>query len=141
MQPRTELASCRLGPVHERPRARGRTRRGVAARVSVAWSPARDIEGARSATELAVELGAEGGYRWSHAPEADGGWLDVLAEAGCTEVTLTARLGDHGAKHAVLELAELLTFKLAATQPLIRVRFLAEAGAGTEPLKLGVHSP
>jgi hypothetical protein len=41
---------------------------------------------------------------------------------------LTARLGDdQPAKHLVLELAELLTLELAATQPLIRVRFLPTA--------------
>jgi hypothetical protein len=52
------------------------------------------------------------------------GWVEALSAARCSEVVLTA-LDDHPpAKHLVLELAELLTLKLAATQPLIRVRFL-----------------
>jgi hypothetical protein len=40
-------------------------------------------------------------------------------------VVLTVRLGDDGrARHLVLELAELLTQRLSATKPHIRVRFL-----------------
>ena len=59
-------------------------------------------------------------------PLSDGGTsqLEPLCAARCSEVVLTAQSDDPPSKHLVFELAGLLTLKLAATQPLIRVRFL-----------------
>lgn len=89
------------------------------ARVTLAWTAAGD-SGAPSRPAFEVELVA--------APRrGELGWLAELAAARCNEVVLTAHVGNDGsAKHLVLELAELLTLELTATQPLIRVLFSAE---------------
>ena len=98
-------------------------RRSPAPRVTVAWTPANDAPSAPTELELVAEH--EGTATWSCGPHFESDWVRTLASARCSEVVLTARLGDdQTAKHLVLELAELLTLRLAATQPLIRVRFL-----------------
>jgi hypothetical protein len=75
-----------------------------------------ELEGASSATA---------GRAWRCRELSGASWVEAIAAAGCSEVVLTARLGDDGrARHLVLELAELLTRTLSATKPHIRVRFL-----------------
>lgn len=95
------------------PARRGRAHRALpsASRVMIAWTSEKDHETrARSVAE--IELSGERT------------WVAALCADRCREVTLTAHVGnDATAKQHVLELAELLTFELAATQPLIRVRF------------------
>ena len=74
-------------------------------------------------TDSALSGNAE--PRWVCSQPSDLGWEEALSAAGCEEVVLTAELDDDpAAKHLVLDLAERLTQKLAATHPLIRVRFL-----------------
>jgi hypothetical protein len=102
------------------------------ARVVVAWSPAN--EGGPSGSppteiELVAELEATSSPKWTCRQSLESGWVEALSSSRCSEIVLTAMLDDdQPAKHLVLELAELLTFKLAATHPLIRVRFLPSAG-------------
>ena len=92
-------------------------------RVTVTWTPANDAPSAPTELELVAELA--GTTTWSCGGHFESDWVRALASARCSEVVLTARLDDdQPAKHLVLELAELLTLELAATQPLIRVRFL-----------------
>lgn len=101
-------------------------------RVVVAWSPIN--EGGPSGLtpteiELVAELEATSSPKWTCRQSLESGWVEALSSSRCREVVLTAMLDDdQPAKHLVLELAELLTFKLAATHPLIRVRFLPSAG-------------
>jgi hypothetical protein len=104
--------------------------RAPAARVTVAWS---SDDGAKSFAptelELVAGLEADPTRTWTCPQPFASNWVEAIASARCSEVVLTARLGDDlPAKHLVLELAELLTHELAATQPLIRVRFLPTAG-------------
>lgn len=92
---------------------RGRARRALPAtpRVTIAWTSENDHQRpGRSVVE--IELAGERS------------WVATLCADRCREVTLTAQVGnDAAARQSVLELAELLTFELAATQSLIRVRF------------------
>jgi hypothetical protein len=75
--------------------------------------------------ELAGSSSATAGGAWRCRELSGASWVEAISAAGCTEVVLTARLGDDGrARHLVLELAELLTQTLSATKPHIRVRFL-----------------
>jgi hypothetical protein len=102
--------------------------RGVA-RVVVDWSSPLTVASGAVLAPLQLELEAapQGTAlgTWKCRELSTAGWVEAISSAQCTEVVLTARLGDDGpARHLVLELAELLTQKLAATQPLIRVRFL-----------------
>jgi hypothetical protein len=101
--------------------------------VTVAWTPSShdgERPGAGIEVELVADLDAAVTGTWLCPNGVGPNWLEALFCAGCSEVVLTARLGnDLSAKHRVLELAELLTFKLTATKPLIRVRFLAAKGA------------
>jgi hypothetical protein len=111
-----------------------------AARVTVAWTPSSQ-EGAPSFAPTEVELfaGLEAAQTttWICRQRFASNWVEAIASARCSEVVLTARLGDDlPAKHRVLDLAELLTFQLAATQPLIRVRFLPSASK-----RRGARSP
>jgi hypothetical protein len=96
--------------------------------VRVAWSPANEGGPAGLAPteiELEAQLAAASSITWTCRQPLESGWVETLSSARCSEVVLTAQLDDdQPAKHLVLELAELLTFKLAATHPLIRVRFL-----------------
>ena len=95
------------------PARRGRVRRALPAtpRVMIAWTSEKDAE-TRGRSVAEIELSGERT------------WVAALCADRCREVTLTAHVGnDAMAKQHVLELAELLTFELAATQPLIRVRF------------------
>jgi hypothetical protein len=127
-QPRTEVARSSRGQRSPQ-ELRIAPRRSSAARVTVAWQ-ASSQDGARSIApnefELVAALEASPMAPWTSAEHLGSPWLETLASARCSQVVLTARLGedDLHAKHRVLELAELLTFELAATQPLIRVRFL-----------------
>ena len=107
----------------------GRRARREAARVVVAWSSPSDAETGRCLAPVHLELepsaSATAGGAWRCRELSGAGWVDAISAARCTEVVLTARLGDDGrARHLVLELAELLTQRLSATKPHIRVRFL-----------------
>jgi hypothetical protein len=67
---------------------------------------------------------------WICGGDLESRWVESLSACRCSEVVLTARLGDDAAaKHRVLELVELLTFKLTASQPLIRALFLPAPSA------------
>ncbi|MES1187297.1 MAG: hypothetical protein ABUL60_26000 [Myxococcales bacterium] len=107
-------------------RATGRPTGGCeAARVVVAWSSS-DMEAGRclAPVNLELETAATGGT-WRCRELSGASWVEAISAARCTEVVLTARLGEDGrARHRVLELAELLTQRLSATKPHIRVRFL-----------------
>jgi len=97
----------------------------------VAWTPANHDGASRPArTELELVAGEEAtaNSTWS-CPESFGSnWVEAISSARCNEVVLTARIGsDVSAKHLVLELAELLTFRLTESHPLIRVLFLPTA--------------
>jgi hypothetical protein len=95
-----------------------------AARLTVAWKPL-NHDSVRTEVELVAELDSGLSRTWASAPRVAPSWLEALSSTRCSEVVLTARLGDDVlAKHHVLELAELLTLKLADSQPLIRVLFL-----------------
>jgi hypothetical protein len=99
--------------------------------VTVAWvtSAPELASGLRPMTlELATE--PETGTRTWTCPQGRGSdWLAALCLSGSREIVVTAELGnDTSAKHLVLELAELLTQKLSATQALVRVLFLPRAG-------------
>jgi len=104
--------------------------------VTLSWTPA-TYDGARlhataAAAEIKLtrELDHGTSRTWICSGHAEFDWIAALCSARCSEVVLTARLGDNLAgKHIVLELAELLTFRLTATQPLIRVFFLPTPGA------------
>jgi hypothetical protein len=102
--------------------------RANAARVIVAWSPANEDSALGlepTQVELEAELAASAATTWTCRQPSGSGWAEELSSARCSEVVLTAQLDDDlPAKHLVLELAGLLALKLAATQPLIRVRFL-----------------
>lgn len=116
--------------------ARARRRGDVTTRVVVDWSSTVETEAGRCLAPVTLELEARsppnaGGVWRQHQPGARCGelagasWLDVIAGARCSEIVLTARLADDAAdRHLVLELAELLTQRLSATKPHIRVRFL-----------------
>jgi hypothetical protein len=101
------------------------------ARVTVTWTPSKHDDAPRftpSEIELVAELEVASTATWTCSQRFASNWLEAIASARCGEVVLTARLDDNPqAKHVVLELAELLTVELAATQPLIRVRFLPTA--------------
>lgn len=74
----------------------------------------------------ASPIGAE--PTWTSRTPSQTSWEEALFAAACDEVVLTAELdGDAEAKHLVLGLAERLRLKLAASHPLIRVRFLPRA--------------
>ena len=97
------------------------------ASVTVAWTPNHD--GVSSSPPIEVELVAEAesapNRTWTCSEGFGSRWVDALASARCSEVLLTARLGDDlSAKHLVLELTQLLAFTLTESQPLIRVVFL-----------------
>ena len=109
------------------PSRRGRSRKP--ARVVVAWSSPFDAEGGRCLAPVNLELEASssttGGPTWRCRELGGAGWVEAISAARCDEVVLTARVGnDERARHLVLDLAELLTRRLAATKPHIRVRFL-----------------
>jgi hypothetical protein len=124
--PQTHLAS---------PAQKRRPRRAAAGptRVTIAWTAATDDgEFQRAQTELELEAGVEAAANrnWACPGSFDWNWVEAISSARCEEVVLTARIGgDASAKHLVLGLAELLTFKLSPSQPLIRVRFLPTAPA------------
>jgi hypothetical protein len=100
--------------------------------VVLAWSAAGS---AASGSPVRVELEAEPRdgkqLRWTCQQPQGFSWEEAISAAGCEEVELTAQLEDDWeAKHLVLGLADQLTQQLAATHPLIRVRFLpGRAGA------------
>ena len=125
-QPRTEAARrSHSGRLHGVPVVSGRP---DAARVTVAWTPRCD-DGAPNLAPTELELispsEATLTTTWICPERLASNWLQTIAAARCSEVVLTARLGDDlHAKHRVLELVELLTIELAASQPLIRARFL-----------------
>jgi hypothetical protein len=128
-QPRTEAGRRARG---ERSPHRGpiAARRSSAARVTVAWTPS-NHDGtpfAPTELELVAPLEATPTATWTCQELFASNWVQTIASARCSEVVLTARLGDDPhAKHRVLELVEHLTYELAASQPLIRVRFLPTA--------------
>lgn len=120
--------------------ARRRPVRGVpseseqaTARVTISWTPGHHDGPARLApteVELVTGLEADSNRTWTSTAAFGNQWLEAIDAARCSEVVLTARLGhDLAAKHSVLELAELLTFKLTASQPLIRVFFVTTESA------------
>lgn len=98
-----------------------------AVQVVVDWSTAGEEPSPALSARVELEadessVGAE--TRWTCRELGKRGWEEALSAAACDEVVLTAELDDPRAKHLVLGLAEHLTQKLAATHPLIRVRFL-----------------
>jgi hypothetical protein len=100
-------------------------------RVVVAWCKVSDDGVAAlepTQVELEADLAAPAATTWVSRRPSGSGWAEALSSARCSEVVLTARSDDAPSKHLVFELAGLLTLKLAATQPLIRVRFLPPAG-------------
>ena len=103
------------------------------ASLTVAWTPTQHGASSRLAAteiELVNGFGADAGLTWTCPGNAGASWLEALASAHCIEVVLTARIGnDLTVKHSVLELAELLTFRLTESHPLIRVRFVPTASA------------
>jgi len=103
------------------------------ARVTISWIPGHHDGPARPAPaelELVCGLEADSNRTWTNRGAFGAQWLEAIDSARCSEVVLTARLGhDLAAKHWVLELAELLTCKLTASQPLIRVFFVATESA------------
>ncbi len=107
--------------------------RFIAARVPVAWTPANHERAQRvgqTEVELVAEPASAPNRTWTCAEGFGSNWVEAISSARCSEVVLTARLGnDVPAKHLVLELAELLTFRLTESQPLIRVLFLPAANA------------
>lgn len=107
--------------------------RGHPVQVEVAWSAPGSLlpESAAARVELEAKPKASGQPTWT-CPRAPGWrWEEALSAAACEEVVLTAQLGDDlDAKHLVLGLAERLTQELAATKPLIRVRFLPAPSRG-----------
>jgi hypothetical protein len=76
--------------------------------------------------ELEAELEAAAAT-WVCREPANSGWAEALSSAHCNEVLLTALSDDPHSKQLVFELAGLLTLKLAASRPLIRVRFLPQS--------------
>lgn len=105
------------------------TRRREAARVVVAWSSPSDLEAGRVLAPVNLELetssSATAGGSWRCRELSGVSWVEAISAARCTEVVLTAHLGGDGrGRHLVLELAEILTQRLSATKPHIRVRFL-----------------
>jgi hypothetical protein len=108
-------------------------RRLERARVVVVWSGVSDA-GMPSLepteVELEAELEAAASTTWTCRTPSDFGWAEALSAARCTEVLLTAH-SDVPSKHLVFELAGQLTLKLAATRPLIRVRFLPPSDFAT----------
>ena len=97
----------------------------------VTWTPGHH-DGAPQLAASHFELIAEPSEssNWTCTGDSDSSWVESLSAWRCSEIVLTARLGDNlAAKHRVLELAEFLTFKLAGSQPLIRVLFLPAASA------------
>ena len=122
----------RIEPVRRTRRdrsARSSSNPSHAARVTVAWTPSyRDGAPGLGPTEveLVAEVEAAQPTKWTCQQPFSSSWVEAIASARCSEVTLTAKLGGNlSAKHLVLELAELLTHELTATHPLIRVRFPA----------------
>lgn len=102
-------------------------RRSHAAHVVVTWTPANDggsLTLEPTQVELEAELEASASPKWTCRQPSGSGWAEALASARCSEVLLTALSDDLPSKHLVFDLAGLLTLKLAATRPLIRVRFL-----------------
>jgi hypothetical protein len=100
------------------------------ARVVVTWCKVSDdgaLELEPTQVELEADLEAPTSTTWVSRRPSGSGWVEALSAAHCSEVVLTARSDDPPSKHLVLELAGLLALKLAATQPLIRVRFLSPA--------------
>jgi len=98
------------------------------ARVVVAWRPVAETgtpELEPREVELEAELETSASTRWTCRKPSGSGWAEALSSARCSEIVLTALSDDPPAKHLIFELAGFLTVKLAATQPLIRVRFLA----------------
>jgi hypothetical protein len=129
----------RAGGARSAHRVRVEPDRSNAARVTVAWTPSNPDSAPRFApSEIELVAGLEAtSSAWICRQHFASNWLEAIASARCSEVVLTARLGDDPqAKHVVLELAELLTVQLAATQPLIRVRFLPTASK-----RRGARSP
>lgn len=121
----TQLSSTSPLRRHQR---RARAARSNPVQVVVDWSdPA--IPGSTAArVELEAESRRDGETRWVSRHPSGSSWEETLAAAGCAEVVLTAELGDDPeAKHLVFGLADRLTRALAATQSVVRVRFLAAA--------------
>jgi hypothetical protein len=119
--------------------------RAHAARVVVAWSPA-NPDGAGSFEPTQIELegspDALNSTIWTCRQPLESGWVEAISSARSGEVVLTAEL-DHDlpAKHRVLELAELLTMKLAPSQALIRVRFLPSPKSASRCATARVNRP
>ncbi|HKO52951.1 MAG TPA: hypothetical protein VJV79_34820 [Polyangiaceae bacterium] len=135
-----ELAHPSRRPRARRPAAETKQRRipsrsdAINARVSVAWTSSEGTGTPGLApTEIELVAGLAPNRAWTCPQNFGSNWVEAIASAHCNEVVLTARLGDNlAAKHLVLELAELLTFKLTESHPLIRVRFLPTATRGQQ---------
>ena len=101
-------------------------------RVTLAWTPGicQSVHSGPTELELVAGLATAADATWTCAGRFGANWLETISAAGCSEVVLTAHLGnDIPAKHRVLELADFLTFRLSGSHPLIRVRFLPKVGA------------
>jgi hypothetical protein len=74
-------------------------------------------------TDFGVSMDSHAAWVCRARPEAD--WVDSLVASNCAEVLLTARADESGVgRQLVLELAGLLTRRLARGRPAIRVRFV-----------------
>ena len=109
-------------------------------RLTVAWTPSNPgimSDFAPIEVELVPGPEAASNRTWTCRKGFGSNWLEAIAPARCSEVLLSARLGnDVSARHLVLELVELLAFKLRDSQPLIRVLFLSTTG----PRAVGRHA-
>jgi hypothetical protein len=101
-------------------------RRANTAHVVLAWTPVNDggtLAPVATQIELEAELETPAATTWVCREASGSGWAEALSSVRCSEVLLTALSDDLPSKHLVFELADLLTLKLAASRPLIRVRF------------------
>lgn len=119
-----QLSKSRPASAWQRQAVAQRRRGREPAHLVVASASPLDTEARRCFAPVNLEL-ASPDQTWRCRELAGASWVEAISAAGCHEVVLTARLGDDGtARHLVLELAEFLTQRLAATKAHIRVRFL-----------------
>ena len=116
-------------------------RRAHAAHVVVAWTPENDggaLAPGMTQVELEAELATPAATTWVCRETSGSGWAEALSSAHCSEVLLTALSDDISSRHLVFELADQLTRKLAASRPLIRVRFSPPSELSTPRTRRGL---
>ena len=96
-------------------------------RITVSWTRVERERGLSlmpAKLELTVSQATPQQTSWICLTPFAQNWLEIIASKPCSEVVLSGKLEDDPvSKHLVLELAERLTQELAASKPLIRVRF------------------